>query len=238
MLHLLQAPNGVNEAIDGIEVAGAALEEGFNWFEFAQKGGIIMLPILFLLCASIYVFIYRYLVITKANKIEYSFMDRIKSHIQRGEISEAKNICLSSDTPISKMISKGISRIGNPIKEVSGAIETVGRLEIIKLEKGISIIATASSLSPMIGFLGTVLGMIKAFYDMSIYSKMHSGSFDIGVLSSGIYTAMVTTVAGLVVGIVANFCYNIIVAKVEKVVFNMENMAMEFLDILNEPVDE
>ena len=239
MPYILQAQQGVNEAIKGIELEGTELaSQGFNWFDFALKGGIIMIPILVLLIISIYVFIFRYLTISKATRIEKFFMDRIKSHIQKGEISEAKNICLSSNTPISRMISKGISRIGNPIKEVSGAIETVGKLEIAKLEKGVPIIATTSSIAPMIGFLGTVLGMIRAFYDLSEYSRMHSGSFDIGVLSSGIYTAMVTTVAGLIVGIIANFCYNILIAKVEKVVFNMENTAMEFIDLLNEPIVE
>ena len=162
----------------------------------------------------------------------FTFMNRIKDYIYDGKIDAAVALCKSSTSPASRMVEKGISRIGRPLNDVSTAIENLGKLEIYKLEKGLPTLATVAGAAPMIGFLGTVIGMIKAFYDMSNAGN----NIDVSLLSNGIYTAMVTTVAGLIVGILAFFAYNMLVAKVEKVIFRLEATSTEFMDILNEPV--
>jgi len=200
--------------------------------DLAMKGGWIMIPIAILSVIAVYIFIERYLAILKASKTDINFMNRIKDYIHEGKIDSALSLCHSSDNPVSRMIEKGVRRIGRPLNDVNAAIENVGKLEIYKLEKGLPTLATVAGAAPMIGFLGTVLGMIRAFYDMANAGN----NIDISLLSNGIYTAMVTTVAGLIVGIVAYFAYNILVAKVEKVVNTLEANSTEFLDLLNEPV--
>jgi len=193
-----------------------------------------MIPIAVLSVIAVFIFIDRYLAIRKAQKIDNNFMDRIKEYIHEGRIDSATAMCKSTDNPVSKMILKGINRIGHPLNDVSTAIENVGKLEVYKLEKNLPTLATVAGAAPMIGFLGTVIGMIRAFYDMS---QVAGGNVDIQLLSDGIYTAMVTTVAGLLVGIVAYLAYNMLVAKVEKVVFNLEATTTEFMDLLNEPAN-
>jgi biopolymer transport protein ExbB len=158
-------------------------------------------------------------------------MDQIKDNIHNGRIDSARVLCRSNDTPAARMIEKGISRIGRPLSDVNTAIENVGNLEISKLEKGLPTLASVSGGAPMLGFLGTVMGMIQAFYDMASAGS----NVDVSLLSSGIYQAMVTTVAGLIVGIIAYFAYNILVARVESVVFKMEGATSEFMDLLHEP---
>lgn len=191
-----------------------------------------MIPIALLSVIAVYIFVERFFVIRKASQEDITFMNRIKEYIHEDKIESAFTLCQSTDTPIARMIEKGISRIGRPLNDINAAIENVGKLEIYKLEKGLPTLATVAGGAPMIGFLGTVMGMIIAFYDMSNAGN----NVDVGMLSNGIYTALVTTVAGLIVGIVAYFAYNILVAKVEKVVFNLEARTTEFMDILNEPV--
>jgi biopolymer transport protein ExbB len=158
-------------------------------------------------------------------------MNRIKDYIHDGKIDSALSLCQSQDTPIAHMIEKGITRIGRPLNDVNMAIENVGNLEISKMEKGLSVLATVAGGAPMIGFLGTVIGMIRAFFDMANAGN----NIDVSLLSSGIYTAMVTTVTGLIIGIIAYFAYNYLVTRVDKVVHNMQAHALEFLDLLNEP---
>ncbi len=191
-----------------------------------------MIPIVLLSIIAVYIFVERYYVIRRASREDINFMNRIKEYIHEEKIDSAITLCQSGDTPVARMIEKGISRIGRPLNDINAAIENVGKLEIYKLEKGLPTLATVAGAAPMIGFLGTVMGMIIAFYDMSNAGN----NVDVGMLSNGIYTALVTTVAGLIVGIVAYFAYNILVAKVEKVVFNLEARTTEFMDILNEPV--
>jgi biopolymer transport protein ExbB len=223
---------GVNESINGI---GMPLEEGelaLSWFELAMKGGWVMLPILILSVIAVYIFVERYFAIKRAAIIDMNFMNRIKDYIHDGKIDSALALCQSFSNPVARMIEKGIIRIGRPLNDVSTAVENVGRLEIYKLEKGLPTLATVAGAAPMIGFLGTVMGMIRAFYDMSNAGN----NIDVSVLSNGIYTAMVTTVAGLIVGIVAYFAYNILVSSVEKVVNKLEANTTEFMDLLNEPV--
>lgn len=214
-----------NQAVEAEELT-------LSYWELAFKGGPVMIPIIILSLIAVYIFIERYFVIRKLSKEDINFMDRIKDFIHDGKIESAQTLCQSIDTPITKMIEKGIQRIGRPLNDINAAIENVGRLEIYKLEKGLPTLATVAGAAPMIGFLGTVMGMIIAFYDMS-----NAGSnINVALLSNGIYTAMVTTVAGLIVGIIAYFAYNILVAKVEKIVNQLEARTSEFMDLLNEPV--
>ncbi len=201
-------------------------------WDLALKGGWIMIPIALLSVLAVYIFVERYFAIRRAAKTDENFMNRIKDYIHDGKIDSALALCQSTDSPIARMIEKGIQRIGRPLSDINEAIENVGRLEIFKLERGLPALATASGGAPMLGFLGTVTGMVKAFYDMS----MAGNNIDIGILSSGIYEAMVTTVAGLLVGIIAFFAYNILVASIEKVVNGLEAHTTEFMDLLNEPV--
>lgn len=212
--------------------AGHTGEETMSYFEIALKGGWVMVPILLLSVIAIYLFFERFFAIQKAANINRSFMDRIRDYIHDGKIDSAINLCQSTNNPISRMIEKGINRIGRPLNDINAAIENVGQLEIFKLEKGLPVLATVAGAAPMIGFLGTVMGMIKAFYDMSVVKH----NVDITILSTGIYRALVTTVAGLIVGILAYFAYNILVARVEKVVNMLEAHTTEFMDLLNEPV--
>lgn len=195
-------------------------------------GGIIIMLTLFVLSAiAVYIFIERFITIKKAADEDQNFMNQIKDFIHDGKLEAAKSLCKSTPTPIARMIEKGVNRIGKPLGDISAAIENTGKLELFKLEKNLATLATISGAAPMIGFLGTVIGMILAFHQMAAAG----GNIDVEMLSEGIYTAMVTTVAGLIVGIIAYIGYNLLVAKVEKVVFKMEARTTEFLDILNEP---
>lgn len=200
-------------------------------WELTMKGGWIMIPIFLLSVLAVYIFAERYFAIRKASIEDQSFMNRVREFIHDGKIEAAIRLSQSTNTPVSRMIEVGISRIGRPMADVNAAIENVGRLEIYKLERGLATLGAASGAAPMLGFLGTVLGMIRAFYDMSLAGS----TIDIGILSNGIYTAMVTTAAGLIVGIPAFFFYNILVSKIETVVFVLETRASEFMDLLNEP---
>ncbi len=194
-------------------------------------GGWIMWVLGLMSVLSIYIFIERYLVISRNSKEDRNFMNTIRDHIYDGKIDTAKSLCQRENTPIARMIEKGLSRIGKPLNDIHAAIENVGNLEVSRMEKNITAIGTIASTAPMLGFLGTVIGMIVAFYDMS----MAGNNIDIQLLSSGIYQAMVTTVGGLIVGIIAYVLYNILVAKIDKMVFLLEARASEFMDVLNEP---
>ena len=208
-------------------------ELSLSFFSLAIKGGWIMIPIILLSFVAIYIFIERYFTIRNAARTDIDFMNKIKDYIYDDKLDVALALCQSINNPISRMIEKGIQRIGRPLNDINAAIENVGNLEIAKLENGLPMLATVSGAAPMIGFLGTVMGMIRAFYDMSNAGN----NIDVSLLSNGIYTAMVTTVAGLIVGIIAYLAYNILVAKVERVVFNLEANTTEFMDLLNEPVE-
>jgi biopolymer transport protein ExbB len=216
--------------IDGMG-NGEATEASINLIDLMLKGGWIMVPLGILSLLSVYIFIERYLALKRASKEDTTFMNRIKDYIHDGKIDSALSLCRSNDHPISRMIEKGLSRIGRPLSDVSTAIENVGNLEVTRLEKGLPALATVAGGAPMIGFLGTVIGMIKSFWEMSNAGN----NIMVDQLAGGIYTALVTTVTGLIVGIIAYFAYNILVARVEKVVFKMEARTMEFMDILNEP---
>ena len=212
----------------------AAAEEfavKMNAFDLALKGGWIMIVLLVLLLMTIYVLIERTLVISKAGREDNSFMNRIKDYIHDGKIDAALNLCHNTDTPSARMVEKGISRLGRPMGDVMSAIENQGNIEISKLEKGIPVLATSASGAPMVGFLGTVTGMVKAFMSMA----SAGANVDVNILSTGIYEALVTTVGGLIVGIIALFAYNYLSTRIKGIVNRLEMRIMEFMDILNEP---
>lgn len=205
--------------------------ETINALDLAFKGGWIMIVLAVLLILSIYVLIERTLVINKAAKEDASFMNRIKDYILDGKIDTALNLCRSTDTPTARMVEKGITRLGRPTSDVMSTIENQGNIEVSKLEKGMPVLATTASGAPMIGFLGTVTGMVKAFMSMA----GAGANVDVTILSTGIYEALVTTVGGLVVGIIALFAYNYLTTRIRGIVNTLEMRVMEFMDILNEP---
>lgn len=215
------------------EVTDGATELSLSFMDLAIKGGWIMIPLVLLLTLAVYIFLERFFAIKKVSKGDDNFMNRIKDYIYEGKIESAINLCKNTDSPVARMIEKGITRLGRPLQDVNTSIENTGNLEITRLEKGLPLLATISGGAPMIGFLGTVIGMIRAFYDMASAGN----NIDVGLLSSGIYTAMVTTVAGLIVGILAYFAYNYLVTRVDKVVHNMQSTTVDFLDLLNEPAN-
>lgn len=208
-----------------------ATEIKLSILDLAMKGGWIMIVLAILSIIAVYIFIERFIVVKRATRIDKSFMERIREYIKDGKIDSAKALCNGSDTPLSRMIEKGLSRLGRPLNDINTAIENVGNLEVAKLEKGVTLLSMIASAAPMIGFLGTVTGMIRAFYNMS----MAGNNIDIELLSSGIYEAMVTTVGGLIVGIIAYVFYTITVARIQVVVNLLESKTTEFMDVLNEP---
>lgn len=196
-----------------------------------MEGGYIMIPLALLLLVSIYIFVERCIVIGRASRGDQTFMKRIRDYIHEGDMASAENLCKKTDTPYSRLILKGISRIGRPMSDVLVAIENTGNLEVARLSKGLTWLSTTAAGAPMLGFLGTVAGMIEAFFAMTKAGT----SANIAVLSSGIYQALVTTVAGLVVGILALFAYNYLVSRLNRVMNDLEGKTMEFMDLLNEP---
>jgi biopolymer transport protein ExbB len=226
---LLQVQLGSQTASEA--AGGAPTEDTLNLITLAFKGGIVMIPLLILSIIAIYIFIERYLAISKASKEEYNFMNNIRDFIHEGRIDSAKSLCRNNMSPLALMISKGITRIGRPLNDINAAIENVGKLEVAKLEKNIAFLSTVAGAAPMLGFLGTVMGMVRAFYNMS----MAGNNIDISLLAGGIYEAMITTIAGLIVGIIGYICYNILVSRIEKVIFMLEARATEFMDLLHEP---
>ncbi len=209
----------------------AAGNETLSLFDILLKGGFWLIPLAALWVIAIYIFVERLRGLNRASKTPFDFMDQIKSMVIRGDVSGAKLLCAQTNSPIAKMIEKGISRIGSPLKTIEASIENVGKIEVYKLEKNLSTLATISGAAPMIGFLGTVSGMIQAF----IAIAQEEGSVSPKLLSTGIYEAMVTTAAGLVVGIIAYLGYNYLVAKVQKAIHFMEYTSIDFIDLLQEP---
>ena len=201
-------------------------------WQLCLSGGWIMIVLAILLIVAVYVFIERAIVISGASTQDESFMKRIKDYIHDGEIESALNLCKNTSTPYSRLIAKGISRIGRPMNDVLVTIENTGNLEIANLSKGLTWLATIAAGAPMIGFLGTVIGMVQAFFSIA----QSGNAAQIGDFAGGIYTALVTTVAGLIVGIIALFAYNYLVARVNKIMNRLEAATMEFMDLLNEPV--
>ncbi|WP_440882052.1 MotA/TolQ/ExbB proton channel family protein [Tenacibaculum sp. C7A-26P2] len=220
---------------------GEIIEEGsqektlsiYNLIMDGGIGGQIIIAILFVLLAvALYIYFERFFAIKAASKVDKNFMNQIKDHVMNGKLESAKSLCDNTTTPAARLIGKGISRIGKPLEDINKAIENAGKLEVYQLEKNVSVLATIAGAAPMIGFLGTVIGMIVAIHEIA----NSGGQIDIKMLSDGLYTAMTTTVAGLIVGIIAYITYNHLVVRTDKVVYQMEAKSVEFLDLLNEPV--
>jgi biopolymer transport protein ExbB len=227
----------IQDTQEGAELLtdGESVEKTLSIIELVTSGGtagMVIITLLFvLLIVAIYIYFERLFAIKAASQVDANFMNQIKDHVSHGKIDSAQILCAQQNSPVSRLIGKGISRIGKPLEDINTAIENAGRLEIYGLEKNVSVLATISGAAPMIGFLGTVIGMI-----MSIFEIANSGgSIDIKTLADGLYTAMTTTVGGLIVGIIAYVAYNHLVVKTDKVVYQMEANSLEFLDHLNEP---
>ncbi|WP_347373197.1 MotA/TolQ/ExbB proton channel family protein [Aequorivita sp. Q41] len=224
---------------EGAEVAQdlepIAQEKTLSIMDLLLNGGVagqLIIAVLFvLLFVAVYIYFERLFAIKAASKMDSNFMNQIRDHVAKGNIQAAKVLCAQNNTPVSHLTEKGISRIGSPLEDINTAIENAGRLEVYKLEKNVSVLATIAGAAPMIGFLGTVIGMVLAFHQLAT----SSGQAEMGTLAEGIYTAMTTTVAGLIVGIIAYMGYNHLVVKTDKVVHQMEATAVDFLDMLNEP---
>lgn len=211
--------------------AEPVIKELSVWDLITAGGWWFMIPLALLAVVSIYIFFERLFAINHANRQDRSFMDRIKDYIHRGDIDQALKLCQDTNTPYSRMIEKGVTRIGRPMNDVLVAIENVGNMEVAKLEKGFNWLATTAAGAPMIGFLGTVVGMVNAFFQLASAGN----NSNVSILAGGIYQALVTTVAGLIVGIIALFAYNYLTSRVNKVMNKLEGKTMEFMDLLNEP---
>ena len=213
-----------------------SIEKTLSIIELIKSGGLagqlIIALLTVLLVVALYIYFERLFTIKAASKVDPNFMNQIKDHVVNGKIEAAKVLCINVNSPVSRLIHKGISRIGRPLADINSAIENAGKLEVYTLEKNVSVLATISGAAPMIGFLGTVIGMILSIFEIA----NSGGQIDIKLLADGLYTAMTTTVAGLVVGIIAYISYNHIVGRTNKVVYQMEANSVEFLDLLNEPI--
>ncbi|MDA9303560.1 MotA/TolQ/ExbB proton channel family protein [Flavobacteriaceae bacterium] len=219
-----------------IQLDAESVEKTLSIIELIKSGGLagqlIIALLTVLLVVALYIYFERLFTIKAASKVDPNFMNQIKDHVINGKIDAAKAVCIQVNSPVSRLIDKGISRIGRPLADINSAIENAGKLEVYSLEKNVSILATISGAAPMIGFLGTVIGMILSIFEIA----NSGGQIDIKLLADGLYTAMTTTVAGLVVGIVAYIAFNHLVGRTNKVVYQMEANSVEFLDLLNEPI--
>ena len=234
LLFSLLAQTNMVEPVQAAALDAQAAVPPLNLWSLSLKGGFIMIPIVLLSLVTIYIFVERLLVLRDAARQDNTFMQRIKDYIHAGDVESALNLCKKNPTPVARLIEKGITRLGRPMNDVLVAIENVGNIEVAKLERRFTWIATTAVGAPMLGFLGTVTGMVSAFYSMAAAGE----AADITTLSSGIYEALVTTVAGLVVGIIALFAYNYLVSRVNTVVNQLEASTMEFMDLLNEPANK
>ncbi|SDZ75676.1 MotA/TolQ/ExbB proton channel family protein [Psychroflexus halocasei] len=223
------------QGVDEAAVEQVSEEKTLSVIDLILSGGaggtIIIIILAVLLFVALYIYFERLFAIKAASKTDKDFMNQIKDNVSHGNIEGAKMRCAQENSPVARLTAKGISRIGTPLEDINTAIENAGRLEVYKLEKNVSVLATIAGAAPMIGFLGTVIGMVLAFYELAT----SSGQAEMGSLAEGIYTAMTTTVAGLIVGIIAYITYNHIVVRTDKVVHQMEATAVDFLDLLNEP---
>ena len=242
MINLLSI-EGVEQAVEtaaenpviNTTVTETAENLSISFWDLFMGGGWLMWVLVALAAVMIFIFVERFLAIRKASQIDKHFMNRIRDYILEGNITSAVDLCRRTDSPIARMIEKGIERIGRPMSDIQTAIENVANVEVAKLESGLPWLASISGGAPMIGFLGTVVGMVQVFIDMS---ANQSGGIELAQLSAGMYVAMVTTVGGLIVGIPAYFAHNYLVARVEKMVFRMEATTIAFMDILNQPVQK
>lgn len=241
LFNLLQAA-GLDSAAETVQNVAQTIspttpvqeEMSFSLIEMAAKGGWLMLVLLALSLVAIYIFGKKWWMIHTAGKIDKNFMKDIRDYIHEGKLKSAASLCEKYDSPIARLVQKGIERIGRPLSDIQTAVENTGNAEVARLEKGLPMLATIAGGAPMIGFLGTVIGMVQAFFNMA----QAGNNLDITLLSGGIYTAMITTVGGLIVGIVAYFGYNYLTSNISDLIFKMENATIDFMDLLHEPADK
>ncbi len=224
----------MNTVADTVAAAPQQQEMSYSLISMAAKGGFLMIVLLVLSVIAIYLFGKKWWMIHQAGKIDRHFMDDIRDYIHEGKFKSAVTLCTKYNSPVARLVQKGIERIGRPLSDIQTAVENVGNAEVARLEKGLPILATIAGGAPMIGFLGTVLGMVQAFFNMS----QAGNNIDITLLSSGIYTAMITTVGGLIVGIIAYFGYNYLSSNISDLVFKMESATIDFMDLLHEPAEK
>ncbi|HET8830020.1 MAG TPA: MotA/TolQ/ExbB proton channel family protein [Pelobium sp.] len=217
-------------ATNAVSALQASPNEELSLFELLTKGGWVMIPLAILALLGLVIFFERYLTIRKASRDESQLTMQVRSSIKTGNLDSAIAICKSSNTPLGRMLQKGLLRIGRPIKDIEGAIENIGRLEVSKLEKNLNILGVIAGIAPMLGFVGTIIGVITIFHDVSV-----KGVIEIGTISGGLYVKMISSATGLIIGIVAYILYNILTGMVDKVVLKMETDSIEFIDLLEEP---
>ncbi len=230
-MHLLW--QGVTNVIDTASKAINTLPtvaEKISMWDLLQKGGFIMYPLYALLIATIFVFVERFIAISKAGKIEQSFMNIIRDNIMSGNISAARSLAKNTNNPVAKMIDKGLQRIGKPIDTIEKSMENVGKLEMYRMEKNLSILSLIAGIAPMFGFLGTIVGMVQLFYGIA-----STGEYTLGTIAGGIYTKMVTSATGLIIGLIAYVAHNFLSTQIDKTANKMEAASAEFLDVLQEP---
>ncbi len=207
------------------------VEQSISLWEMAEKGGPILIPIAILSIAAFYIFFERYITIRKLSRMDRNFMNQIRDYVHTGNIDAAKSLCRNTNTPVSRMIEKGIMRLGKPVKEIENAIENVGKLEIFKMEKNMNILNSISGIAPMFGFLGTIFGVIKIFYQIA-----QQNSLEINTISGGLYVKMISSASGLLVGMIAYAAYHYLTFMIDRVINKMEVNSLEFIDLLEEPV--
>jgi len=237
LFQLLQA--GIDSTANAAAAAAATVpqvaqtEQTYSLIEMAVKGGWLMLVLLALSIIAIYIFGKKWWMLNRASQIDKNFMNDIRDYIHSGKVKSAITLCGKYDSPSARLVEKGLERIGRPLSDIQTAVENMGNVEVARLEKGLPTLATIAGGAPMIGFLGTVLGMVQAFFNMANAGN----NIDITLLSSGIYTAMITTVGGLIVGILAYFGYNYLTSQISNIAFKMESTTIDFMDLLNEPAE-
>lgn len=231
-MFLLQADTLTPFTTDSVAAATQAVQQAqeMRFIDLLIKGGWVMLPLAILAFLGLVIFVERYLTIRKASRDETNLIQQVKQSVISGKLDSAVAICRNSDTPLGRMLQKGLLRIGRPIKDIEGAIENVGKLEVSKLEKNISILGIVAGIAPMLGFVGTISGVIRIFYNISL-----ADNISIGIIAGGLYEKMITSAAGLMIGIVAYIGYHILNIMVDRVILRMETDAVEFIDLLEEP---
>jgi biopolymer transport protein ExbB len=227
---LLQITSTLSDTLHAAPAIAAEAPQSLSFLDLILKGGIIMVPIGLLSMLGVYVFIERLITIKKASRVDVNFMPSIRDYVLNGNIPAAIALCKNTQTPVARMIEKGLKRIGKPIKEIEDGIESVGKLEVYKLEKNVGLLGTVAGVAPLFGFLGTIFGVIKIFYNIAL-----ADNISIGRIADGLYVKMITSAAGLMVGILAFIAHHILVMMVDKVVNKMEINAVEFIDLLQEP---
>ena len=231
LLNILQdTVQNLADTAQAVPTSVVAAPEELHFIDLLFKGGWVMIPLALLAFLGLVIFIERYITIRKSSKNETNLLFQIRQNIQEGRLESAMALCKNTQSPLARMLEKGLRRIGRPIKEIEGAIENTGRLEVAKLEKNIGVLGIIAGIAPMLGFVGTIIGVITIFREVST-----QGSIEIGTISGGLYVKMITSATGLIIGIMAYVLYHILNMMVEKIILKMETDAIDFIDLLEEP---